>query len=78
MQNVITVEGTGIALNIASKELPFGNTFTQHTKAIVRNFDGQDEVVTYVLCSKGSREPGRIYIVAYSLAGKLIACETQN
>lgn len=75
MQNVITVGS--VTLKIAKKNLPFGNNFTQLAAKIVQ-YEGVDEVLAHVKCTKDSNEPGRTYSVNYSFAGKLEACNTTN
>jgi hypothetical protein len=74
MQKTNTVCADGVTLTIAKKHLPFGNTFVQHS---VLAQEEPNEVQAYVKCTSASKEPGRIYFVAYSKAtGKLMECYT--
>lgn len=71
MQN--TVCGDGFV--VKAQQLPFGNNFVQ-TKVIQQ--EEPNEVQAYVTCTQNSREPGRVYFVAYSKTGELIECYTVN
>ena len=76
MQKTNTVCGDGVTLTIAKKHLPFGNTFVQHSVLVQEE---PNEVQAYVKCTSASKEPGRIYFVAYSKAtGELMECYTIN
>ena len=76
MQKTNTVCGDGVTLTKAKKHLPFGNTFVQHSVLVQEELA---EVQAYVKCTSASKEPGRIYFVAYSKAtGELMECYTIN
>ena len=67
---------SGFAIKVSKKELPFGNNFVQ-----IKDIEQVEpnEVQTYVLCTSDSKEPGRIYFVAYSKKdGELLECYTTN
>jgi hypothetical protein len=71
-----TVTADGFTLKVSNTQLPFGNTFVQHSTFAQEE---PNEVQAYVKCTANSREPGRIYFVAYSkINGKLIECYTVN
>lgn len=74
MQNVVC--GDGVTIKVSKKQLPFGNNFVQSSILVQEE---PNEVQAYVTCTQNSREPGRIYFVAYSKAnGELIECYTMN
>ena len=76
MQKTNTVCGDGVTLTIAKKHLPFSNNFVQHSVLVQEE---PNEVQAYVKCTANSKEPGRIYFVAYKIAtGKLLECYTLN
>ena len=71
-----TVCADGFTLKVNKKNLPFGNTFVQHSVLVQEE---PAEVQAYVKCTSASREPGRVYFVAYSKAtGALLECYTLN
>lgn len=69
-----TVYNTKSNFTVALSERPFSNNFT--LKSI--NKVCEDAVSAYVLCSKDSQEPGRIYFVVYTHEGELASCHTVN
>ena len=74
MQNTVVADGVQIV--VQKQHLPFGNTFVQHSTFAQEE---PNEVQAYVKCTATSKEPGRIYFVAYSKAtGELIECYTVN
>jgi hypothetical protein len=76
MQKTNTLCADGVTLKVNKKHLPFGNTFVQHSVLVQEE---PDEVQAYVVCTATSREPGRIYFVAYNKAdGALLECYTIN
>ena len=76
MQKTNTICADGFTLNVNNEHLPFGNTFVQHSVLVQEE---PDEVQAYVQCTSTSKEPGRIYFVAYSKAnGQLVECYTIN
>ena len=76
MQKTNTVCGDGVTLTIAKQHLPFGHTFVQHSVLVQEE---PNEVQAYVKCTSASKEPGRIYFVAYKIAtGELMECYTIN
>ena len=77
MQQQNVVSANGFTIKVSKKQLPFGNNFVQH-KAIAEQPE-PNEVQAYVLCTANSKEPGRIYFVAYSkTTSELIECYTVN
>jgi hypothetical protein len=69
MPNVNTVQN----MLITRKNRPFGNEFiAQHVEEV----DG--EIRAEVLCTASSKEPGRIYAVAYNKKGVMLYCYTLN
>jgi|APFre7841882793_1041355.scaffolds.fasta_scaffold04179_2 hypothetical protein len=75
MKNTISLPALNV--NFVATDLPFGNNFVQKSAKIVQ-YQGTDEILAYVLCTKDSMEPGRIYACNYSMAGRLEACNTIN
>ena len=74
MQNVVI--GNGVKLAIANKQRPFSNNFVQHS--VIEQVE-PNEVQAYVKCTTDSKEPGRIYFVAYcKFTGQLMECYTIN
>ena len=73
--NFITCAGH--KFTVSAKELPFGNNFKQISSKIVQ-YNGVDEIFAFVKCTRNSNEPGRIYTVSYSFAGKMEGCNTWN
>jgi len=76
MQKTNVVCADGVSVKVNKKNLPFGNTFIQHS-----TFTQPEpaEVQAYVKCTSTSREPGRVYFVAYKIAtGELMECYTVN
>lgn len=62
----------GFTITVAKKQRPFSNDFTQIK---VLESEEPDEVQAYVKCTANSKEPGRVYFVAYSkTTGALIEC----
>jgi hypothetical protein len=45
---------------------------------VIAEQSNPNELWAYVLCAPNSRDPGRIYFVAYSKKGKLVECYTVN
>ena len=70
-----TITASNIVVN--AKEGPFGNKFVIQQAKIVK-YEGVDELAAKVLCTADSIEPGRIYIVNWSLDGEMLACNTLN
>ena len=71
-----TVTADGVTITVSKKQLPFGNDFVQHSTFAQEE---PNEVQAYVQCTANSKEPGRIYFVAYSkVNGQLIECYTIN
>lgn len=65
-------DGGGFIITVAKKQRPFSNDFVQ-IKVLESEEPG--EVQAYVKCTDSSKEPGRVYFVAYSKAtGELIEC----
>ena len=69
-QNVVSANG--FAIKVSKAELPFGNNFVQINS--IEQVE-PNEVQAYVKCTANSKEPGRVYFVAYSkVNGELIEC----
>jgi hypothetical protein len=79
MQAVNTISHNAVTFAVKAKNRPFSNNFVQHKVAgTVRTRNGRDAVAVYVKCTDDSREPGRIYLCVYTLAGTLLQCESYN
>jgi len=66
------VSANGFAISVKKAQRPFSNNFVQ-----IKNIEQVEpnEVQAYVKCTANSKEPGRVYFVAYSKAtGELIEC----
>lgn len=74
-QNVIVCNEHNF--KVSKKELPFGNNFVMLSSKITQ-YKGVDEIFAFVKCTSNSYEPGRIYTVSYSFAGKMLGCNTYN
>jgi hypothetical protein len=72
-----TVSHGTVNIRVGREQLPFGNTFVQLKSQII-TWEGRREIVARVLCTEGSKEPGRIYDCAYSMDGTLVECDTVN
>ena len=76
MQKTNVVCGDGFTLKVKKTQLPFSNNFVQYK--VIEQVE-PSEVQAYVKCTANSKEPGRIYFVAYSKAtGELLECYTLN
>ena len=76
MQKQNTVSANGVTIAVSNTQLPYSNNFVQHSTFAQEE---PNEVQAYVKCTANSKEPGRIYFVAYSKQnGKLIECYTIN
>ena len=62
---------------VKGKQRPFSNDFVVQQAKVVQ-YNGQDEVACFVLCTANSKEPGRIYFVQYSTKGVIQECYTVN
>lgn len=77
MQNVVTTPF--VTLNVTKKNLPFGNTFVQRKFVRTeRTRNGRNAIVVFVTCTAESKEPGRVYLCAYTEKGTLLSCITAN
>jgi len=65
----------GFTIVASKKHLPMGNNFLQ--QVVICEQPEPNEVQAYVKCTANSKEPGRVYFVAYSkTTGALIECYT--
>ena len=77
MQTQNTVSAGPYSFVVKGKNKPFSNNFVVQSAKVVQ-YNGQDEIACFVLCTANSKEPGRIYFAQYSTAGKLQECYTVN
>jgi hypothetical protein len=77
MQAINTVSAGPYNFVVTNDNRPFGNNFVVQ-RANVTKYNGQDEIACVVLCTKDSKEPGRLYSVQYSTQGRLQECCTLN
>lgn len=77
MQAVNTVSAGPYNFVVKGKQRPYSNNFIVQSAKVVK-YNGQDEVSCVVLCTADSLEPGRLYAVQYSTAGRLQECCTLN
>lgn len=71
MQNVISAAQYNFT--VANKQRPFSNNFIMQN-AVVKQYNGKDEIHCVVKCTANSKEPNMYYFCIYSTKGKLIAC----
>lgn len=73
MLNTVT-NGTA-AVQVNKKNLPFKNNFKQRDFVrMERTRNGRDAIVARVVCTSDSSEPGRVYVVCYTLNGNMMWC----
>jgi hypothetical protein len=77
MQAKNTVSAGAYNFVVQNKQRPFGNNFVVQSAKVVQ-YNGQDEIACFVLCTANSKEPGRIYFAQYTTAGELMECYTVN